>query len=190
VNYIKQIERYDPKTAKDEAIKRAILRFIEKNQDDVLTRINSIAHFTASSIILNEDSSKMLMIHHKIYNTWTWQGGHADGEEDLLKVALKEAYEETGLQNLMVIKEGNEPVIRLDILPVREHIKYGEFITSHLHLNAAFVFLASEKESLNLNAKETNDIRWVVRQEIDSYGNEAEITPIYHELISRAETVL
>ena len=86
MNYIKQIERYDPKTAKDEAIKRAILRFIEKNQDDVLTRINSIAHFTASSIILNEDSSKMLMIHHKIYNTWTWQGGHADGEEDLLSI--------------------------------------------------------------------------------------------------------
>ncbi len=190
MNYIEQVRRYNPKTAKDEAIKTAMLRFTEKNQDDVLMRLNSIAHFTASSVIINEDASKMLMIHHKIYDTWTWQGGHADGEENLLKVALKEAFEETGLRNLRVLKEADEPIMRLDILPVIEHMKNGEFISNHLHLNAAFVFLASEKGLLNLNTNETNDIRWVTKQDIDSHANEAEITPIYHELIARAESLL
>ena len=56
-----------------------------------------MAHMTASSWIVNEDYTKVLMIYHNIYNSWAWTGGHADGDEDLLHVAVKEAREETGL---------------------------------------------------------------------------------------------
>lgn len=188
VNYIELITTYKAKTQKDKAILKAMLKFITQNKDDVLTRENTMAHFTASSVILNEDYTKMLMIHHKIYDTWTWQGGHADGESDLLQVALKEATEETGLHHMKIVKVDEEPVVRLDILPVKEHMKNGEFISNHLHLNAAFVFMASEEELLALNMQETNDIEWVSRQDIDDYANEPEITPIYHELIMRAES--
>ena len=187
MNYIESIKNYTAESQKDKGIKKSMLQFIEKNRDDVLTRENTMAHFTASSVILNETFEKMLMIHHKIYDTWTWQGGHADGEKDLLEVALKEAYEETGIRNLIVIKEENKPLMRLDILPVKEHLKNGKFITNHLHLNAAFVFQASEKEFLKLNTEETNGIRWIPINEIDACAKEPEITPIYHELIKMAE---
>ena len=163
---------------------------MKKNEDDVLTRKNTMAHVTASSVILNESINKMLMIHHKIYDTWTWQGGHADGESDLLKVAIKEAYEETGIEKVTVIQEENKPVIRLDILPVMEHIKNGEFITAHMHLNVAFVFIASEKELLKVNTEETNGLKWISLNEIDAYAKEPEITPIYHKLIAMAESAM
>lgn len=187
MNYHKLIKQYQPETKKDGAIQRAMLQFIEKNKDDVLTRENTMAHFTASSVILNDNFTKILMIHHKIYDTWTWQGGHADGEKNLLKVALKEAFEETGLHHLTVLKIDENPVVRLDILPVKEHMKNGEFITSHMHLNAAYVFRASEKEMLRQNQKETNGIQWVLIDEIETYAKEPDITPIYHELIQLAE---
>ena len=48
---------------------------------------------TSSGLIFNKNLDKILMVHHNIYNTWSWTGGHADGEDDLLKVAIKEAKE-------------------------------------------------------------------------------------------------
>ncbi len=190
MNYITLIEDYKPGNNKDDSIRKSMLQFMKKNEDDVLTRKNTMAHVTASSVILNESINKMLMIHHKIYDTWTWQGGHADGESDLLKVAIKEAYEETGIEKVTVIQEENKPVIRLDILPVMEHIKNGEFITAHMHLNVAFVFIASEKELLKVNTEETNGLKWISLNEIDAYAKEPEITPIYHKLIAMAESAM
>ena len=190
MNYITLIEDYKPGNNKDDSIRKSMLQFIHKNKDDGLTRENTMAHVTASSVILNESINKMLMIHHKIYDTWTWQGGHADGESDLLKVAIKEAYEETGIEKVTVIQEENKPVIRLDILPVMEHIKNGEFITAHMHLNVAFVFIASEKELLKVNTEETNGLKWISLNEIDAYAKEPEITPIYHKLIAMAESAM
>ena len=50
---------------------------------------SSIAHFTASAFVLNESHDKILGIYHKIYQSWGWVGGHADGNADLLAVAVK-----------------------------------------------------------------------------------------------------
>ena len=67
-------------------------------QPDSFTRQNETAHFTASAWVVNPARNKVLMIYHNIYNSWSWTGGHADGETDLLAVALREVAEETGLQ--------------------------------------------------------------------------------------------
>ena len=65
-------------------------------QPDSFTRQNETAHFTASAWVVNPARNKVLMIYHNIYNSWSWTGGHADGETDLLAVALREVAEETG----------------------------------------------------------------------------------------------
>mgnify|MGYP002237558723 CR=1 FL=1 len=52
---------------------------------------------TASAWVVNKDRSKVLMIYHNIYNSWSWLGGHADGETDLLAVAIREVREEAAL---------------------------------------------------------------------------------------------
>lgn len=183
MDYKKCIKEYVPRNLEEEATRSAIQAFITVHGDNVLTRENVIAHMTASSVIINEAHTKMLMIHHKIYNTWTWQGGHADGEEDMLRIALKEAEEETGLTIFKILKINNKPITTLDILPVYGHIKKGAHVSTHLHLNVAFIFEANEADMLLVNKEETNGLKWVPFEEIDDYAKEPEITPIYHKLI-------
>ncbi len=60
------------------------------------------------------------MIHHNIYKTWAWTGGHADGDPDLIHVAIKEAIEETGVKHFHVV---SEEILSLDVLTVDGHIK-------------------------------------------------------------------
>ena len=91
-------------------------------KDNILTRENAFAHLTSSGFILNENKDKVLMIYHNLYNSWAWTGGHADGEDDLLEVAIKEAKEETGVVNIHPL---STQIMSLDILPVWGHMKKG-----------------------------------------------------------------
>ena len=184
-NYYELISDYRPVDEMDLIVKKNMISFIEMNRDTVLTRENPIAHMTASSVIINEERTKMLMIHHKIYDTWTWQGGHTDGEGDLLKVALKEAEEETGIKEYKILEDKDGLIRKLDILTVKAHMKNGKPISAHLHLNAAFLLEAKEEDTLSLNKEETNGIKWVLFEKINELAKEPEITPIYHELIRR-----
>lgn len=90
------IEKYVPFNEQEENDKEVMLKAMD-TFEDVLTRENKFMHFSASSIILNKDRTKTLVVYHKIFNSWVYPGGHADGESNLLEVAKKEAWEETGL---------------------------------------------------------------------------------------------
>ena len=85
------------------------------------------------------------MIHHNIYNSWGWTGGHADGDSDLIKVSIKEAKEETGIKEARPI---TNDICSIDILPVNAHIKRGKYVASHLHLSVAYILEADENEEL------------------------------------------
>ena len=82
------------------------------------------------------------MIYHNIYDSWAWTGGHCDGDSDVLHVALKEAEEETGINNLKLLSDG---IYGIQILTVDSHIKNEKFISSHLHLDCCFLFEANEE---------------------------------------------
>ena len=105
-----EIRLYQPWTDKETWEQKQILDFMEKNPD-CLFRGNRIAHMTASAWVVNRQRTKVLMAYHKIYDSWAWLGGHADGEADLLQVAMKEACEEAGLRpaNPILMKAGLRP---------------------------------------------------------------------------------
>ncbi|KKH67456.1 hypothetical protein DU75_05775, partial [Methanosarcina mazei] len=100
MNFKEAIQRYKPINPQEKMDKEVVLDYIDQFYENILTRENKIAHMTSSGLILNKSLDKILMIHHKIYNTWAWTGGHADGMSDMLDVALKEAKEETGVCNI------------------------------------------------------------------------------------------
>lgn len=93
---------YQPFNEQEEKDKELLLKVIE--QKDVLTRKNTIGHFTVSCWVLNQSHDKVLMCYHKIYNSWCWLGGHVDGQKDFKKVALKEFQEESGLKHVQFLR--------------------------------------------------------------------------------------
>ena len=119
MDWIKDIENYEPYNEQEIKDKDLILKCI-KLHDDILTRENTIAHITSSGYIVNKSRTKVLMIYHKIYKSWAWTGGHADGDSNLLHVAIKEAKEETGLKNVTPITEN---ILGLDVLNLNCYVK-------------------------------------------------------------------
>lgn len=182
MNYIEEIRQYKPINEQENVDKEVILDYAESFSHNILLRENRLAHMTASAVIVNKEHTKMLMIHHNIYNTWTWVGGHADGEVDMLKLALKEATEETGVKEFKVL--GNAGAV--DILLVNSHIKKGKYICPHLHLNVSYVFEANENHGLIVNEEETSGLKWVSIDEVPSYSNEKEIYYVYGKLFDHA----
>ena len=98
--YREEIAAYVPQNQQEFGDKEMMLEYLRRFPDNILTRQNKIAHFTASGFVVNSDATKVLMAHHNLYKVWAWTGGHADGEADLLSVALREAREETGISHI------------------------------------------------------------------------------------------
>ena len=92
-----QIENYIPYDEQEEKVKEQFLKFMN-TFDNVLTRDNTFGHFTSSCFIVNKDRTKMVVVYHNIYDAWIYPGGHADGEDDLLSVAIREVEEECGIK--------------------------------------------------------------------------------------------
>ena len=180
-----QIEKYIPYNEQEASDKELMLEYIDKFED-VLTRKNKMCHFTASNWIVNKDRTKVLVIYHNIYKSWAWTGGHADGDSDLLHVAIKEAEEETGLNNLKLLSDG---IYGLQILTVDSHIKRGKFVSSHLHLDCCFLFEANEEDELRIKEDENSGVKWVEIDKATKLTNEEKMKPIYAKLNSKLKTI-
>lgn len=184
MNWIEEIERYVPIDEQEEKDKEIILKCIKEN-DDILTRENEVAHITSSGFIVNKDRDKVLMIHHNIYNSWGWTGGHADGDCDLLHVAIKEAKEETGIKNVVPV---TNDICCIDILPVISHIKRGKYVASHLHLSVAYVLEADESEKLFVKEDENSGVKWMNISDIESCTDEKHMLNVYKKLVNKAKS--
>lgn len=177
MSWIEEIKRYTPYTKQEESDKEAILYAID-SFNNLLTRENPLAHITSSGYIVNKDKTKVLMIYHNIYNSWSWTGGHADGDEDLLYVAIKEAKEETGVKN---IKALDNEIFSLDVLPVPAHTKRGKEIASHLHLSVAYLLEADENDELIIKEDENSGVKWIPIDEVGIYSTELDMIKLYEK---------
>ena len=151
-----EIARYEPFNEQEARDKAVILRFLEQN-DDAFLRENRIAHMTASAWVVNPGRDKVLMVYHKIYDSWSWTGGHADGETDLLSVALREVTEETGVTHVRPV---SGEIFSLETLTVDGHEKRGQYIPSHLHLNVTYLLEADDAEPLRICEDENKGVAW------------------------------
>ena len=147
MNLYEQIKNYNPVNDQERNDKEQMLRFMEQNSD-YLSRENQIAHFTTSIWTVNKERTKTLMVYHNIYDSWSWIGGHADGEEDLCVVAMRELQEETGVKFAKLV---SKEILSLETLTVSGHMKRGNYVPSHLHFNLTFLAEADEREALVVN---------------------------------------
>lgn len=178
IDSIKDFNPYNEQERKDKEISLKCLNLF----DDILKRENEIVHITSSGFVLNKDKNKVLMIHHNIFNAWSWTGGHADGEENLLLVALNEVKEETGIKNLNLICDN---IISLDLLSVVGHERKGNYVAPHLHISIAYLFEADENEELFIKPDENSGVKWIPINEIENYSNEPHMVYIYKKILSK-----
>lgn len=137
--------------------------FVETSNSNtnLYARQNLYGHFTASAFIVNDQFDKVLLAHHKKLDKWLQLGGHADGEEDLRKVALAEAREESGLDNFLfwsperVSSEFCSFIFDIDVHEIPKH----KSTAGHLHFDIRFLLIADEQEELQCS-DESNELKW------------------------------
>ncbi|TCT15590.1 ADP-ribose pyrophosphatase YjhB (NUDIX family) [Natranaerovirga pectinivora] len=181
MSWIKGIEGFRPYNEQEKKDKELILQYIHQF-NDILTRDNQLVHITSSGFVLNKEKDKVLMVHHNIFNAWSLPGGHADGEEDLLNVAIKEVQEETGVMNVAPI---TIDIIALDILPVLGHMKKGQYNSAHLHLSVVYLLEVDEDEPLTVKKDENSDVKWIPIDEVVKCSNEPHMQKVYNKIISK-----
>lgn len=175
------VKNYVPRCEQEEKDREFFLRFLEAHPD-CLSRENDLAHFTASAWIVNPERTKVLLVYHNIYGSWSWTGGHADGEGDLAAVALREATEETGIKNARLVSPAP---ISLETLTVDGHIKRGAYVHSHLHLNLTYLIEADESECIRIKADENSGVGWFTPEEMFAAVSEKWMAENIYEKLCR-----
>lgn len=119
---------------------------------DVFARERLDGHFTASAWLVSRDNRRVLLTHHRKLGRWLQLGGHADGDRDLARVALREAEEESGLRDLRLV---DERIFDLD----RHWIPERGDVPGHWHYDVRYVVRAMGGEQFEVS-EESLDLAW------------------------------
>lgn len=185
MTFEQQLASYAPFNEQEAHDREVALRCLK--QPDIYLRTNELVHITSSAWIVNHDRTKVLMAYHNIMQTWAWLGGHADGETDLLKVALKEAREESGVRNIHPV---SEELYSVEMLTVEGHVKRGKYVNSHIHLNATYLLEADENDELFVKEDENSGVRWIPIDEVQSVcSSQWDWEHVYQKLNQKLRTL-
>ena len=183
---LNQIAAYIPYNEQEAADRELILHWIQ-DHDDAFTRQNKVAHITASAWVVNRDRRKVLLVYHNISNSWSWLGGHADGETDLLAVAIREVKEEAGIRHVQPV---SKEIFSLESLTVDGHVKRGCYISSHLHLNVTYLLEADSEEAVAIKADENSGVAWFTPEEALVKSTEPWfVEHVYAKLLEKMKTI-
>ncbi len=165
------------KTVYDEE-RAFISRFIELLQHPrAYQRDHLPGHITGSSWIVNNDGTKVLLVKHAALHKWLQPGGHADGDENVFRVALREANEETGLEKLTPVGTG---FLDIDIhaIPARKDLSFPQ----HDHYDVRFLFQADERDELKIS-DESTDLQWIELKDLEEFNAERSILRLRNKLV-------
>lgn len=149
--------------AREKAMVADTIRFV-MTHSDCLSRTCAPGHLTGSAWIVDTTRTRTLLTHHRKLDKWLQLGGHADGDSDLLAVALREAKEESGLARLRVISTELFDVDR-HLIPPRKTDP------EHYHYDLRFVFEADASEPLTVSS-ESKDLAWIDMASVASLNPE------------------
>lgn len=148
---------YHPDDAQEIAMKKEMLAFVRENER-CFERSLDIGHVTASAWLLNEAGTHALLMHHLKLDCWLQVGGHCDGNPDVLAVAIKEAQEESGIEEIRCVSS--------DIFDLHIHIipQYKN-IPPHKHYDVRFLLQSGADDQLSQNHESTGLI-WIAKDGI------------------------
>jgi 8-oxo-dGTP pyrophosphatase MutT (NUDIX family) len=169
---LKLLERYKPSFKEDHKAKEDIIIFVDENYN-CFDRELEKGHITGSSWLLNKQGDKALLMHHMKLDKWLQPGGHADGDSDILAVAIKEAQEESGINAIEAV-DGNIFDIDIHLIPENSKDK------SHFHYDVRFLLQVKSDEELSNNG-ESKELRWINRGDIHSLTKEESVVRMHNK---------
>ena len=155
------------------------INFIE-NTPNCFDRSHLEGHITGSAWLLNSYGTKVLLTHHKKLNRWLQLGGHSDGESNTWNVALKEATEESGIQNIQFI---SSDIFDVDVHTIPENTKKNE--PQHKHYDIRFL-LKAPTETFVIS-HESNLLKWVTSKELLEMSAKKKISPSMERMMKKWE---
>ena len=163
-----ELERYRPWNEQEDRDRAELLRRL-RSGENLYTRDNASGHLTASAWVVSPDRRQVLMAYHNLYNAWSWLGGHADGDRNLLAVAIREVQEESGLETVRPVLPD---IYSLEILTVDGHEKRGVYVSSHLHLNVTYLLEADPADPVRCKPDENSRVGWFGLEEAVAASSE------------------
>lgn len=140
-------------------------------------------HITGSLLITNPEKTKVLLMFHKKYKEWVQFWGHCDGETDVKNVAIREFYEESGIQVEPIILDDIFSVIVWDV--AERTSSSGMYQPAHQHYDIIYLWVIPEDTEFSRQESEVDDIRWIDIAEAQNYVSEKEIL----ENVARIKTL-
>ena len=186
VTLLEELEAYRPWNDQEERDRAELLRRL-RSGEALYTRDNAAGHLTASAWVVSPDLTQVLMAYHNLYDSWSWLGGHADGETDLLAVAIREVKEEAGIRHVQPV---SKEIFSLESLTVDGHVKRGCYVSSHLHLNVTYLLEADSEEVVAIKADENSGVAWFTPEEALVKSTEPWfVEHVYAKLLEKMKTI-
>ncbi|MGE5316308.1 MAG: NUDIX hydrolase [Acidobacteriota bacterium] len=160
---LKELEAYHPDDTHEEKMRLRTIEFV-RTHEDCFERTCLTGHITGSALVVNFERTHVLLTHHKKLNRWLQLGGHADGEGDILGVALREAEEESGLKEVRAVSDS---IFDLDVhlIPARKDEP------EHYHYDIRYLCEADSRIPLTIS-DESHDLVWVPINAVLNYTEE------------------
>ena len=165
---LRMLDAHQPAEAKEAGDIELIKRLIA-DHPNIMNQNCEVAHITASALIVDASSRRVLLHFHKRLRRWLQVGGHADFETDIAQVALREAREETGLPDLSFYP-ANDKIAPIDY-DVHSIPQHGD-LPQHLHLDFRYLLLTRKPNALAPAAGESTRFRWLRFDEALALGDE------------------
>ena len=136
----KALQKYAEKHPEQKITADKMLDFV-RSTPHCFERSNAAGHMTGSAWLLNPAGDKALLTLHHNLQRWMQTGGHADGDPDTLRVALKEAEEESGITGLVPI---SDEIFDIDIHLIPARPAKGE--PAHYHYDVRYLLRAPHEQ--------------------------------------------
>ncbi|MBC2608135.1 NUDIX hydrolase [Pelagicoccus albus] len=177
-NLIKQLEAYRDNWEAENATATRFIDFVSRNPN-CFERSLQEGHVTGSAWIVDKSGKKTLLTHHRKLDAWFQLGGHADGEQDVFKVSLNEAIEESGIQNFTALQK---EIFDIDIhlIPARKQDP------EHYHYDIRYLLQPTDSEELSMSS-ESLDLQWVAIENLEDYTCEESMLRMRRKWISSAQ---
>lgn len=130
-----------------------------KKSHSPFSRTEFPGHITGSCFVVNPQGTKVLLLKHRKLGKWLQMGGHCDGDSDTERVALREAMEETGSQEIELFQWPSFPSHFIPDLDIHE-IPARKDEPAHFHFDIRYFGICFAPDKLSRSEEECLDLAW------------------------------